>query len=1322
MKRLALSILMVVIGLSAFSQSPSRLISFRPAYPLAIGESAIDGVTFSSNGLYMYDILQDSLPQYEIGHIDVQTVSYTEDGHGFYIKADTLHSLGIIYSYEIDEQPKGAIEFNEISGRFKYYPAAEDYKSFHVTFTATNGTESISEKVEFNLLPQTLSEISAFRTQGVMPSASDYTILASDSTLMMLNYETRMAHGVCVSGKEIVFDDNVQNKVWGLNDRKDIYELNIFAERVVIRSALSFPQTNVTIYAKELVFEDHDGVFASLNTSPSPFKTISKDAGKNGANAGNITLYIKELKGDVAKRLILNGAQGQNTNRNGTPGNGGNGGVVISTVDASAYCDFTRGSSGVRYDVAADGSTNAGAVIASGSMGTSGHFELIDKPYAYLHSNYISAILRQVNDAYINNYMEYALQICREYRTLIDEYKNSDEWESSDSEEQAQLQNNLTDIGDKLFKLEQGLDYFGNPVGWVPLLSFEVMLNNYDNEIDRAIPTLYMNYWLSRVNHTLENMVAATQLAATKKEQELQDYQKSMNTLVLTIPKLQDQIKEVEAKIEIVNQKISTIESRLMAKAKRSVKKKHRIKKAASICKSVANAVSVCGPWGAAIGTAMNVASNVAFASKKFQEYTDVNTSALNDVYDQASKIFGNAGSVKIADLDSIISNIPWKDIDNDPNMLSKQFNNFTKAAGPLISNVTNLASDLSHGSTPQSEVEQVFKALCSEDPEWKELQADLSKLTNEKNDLTNYLQQTLVAISTTTTTITDGLIALDGLKRDAFIGNSKRDLNAMQYLAKMEQQAKNRLLKYHYYMRKAYEYRLLKPYEGEFNLVGMFERFESMGMVLGDVVDEGAYASLGSIFRETISDMAEKIIDEYSANYPEQSAPITIVIPKEQLDAINTDEGITLNFHEMGIFAPDEENVRIVNLDIQHIESHADGNVGYSGYMDLNMTHSGISRFRKDGQIYWFDHMSRTSTSPHTWGIRYDAVSKESTTIQPSAASSSLIASIIGAGNNIMLFSRPSAWSDINLTKKVHTSGGADIVIDSLVLKLQYDFTRRPNNLRNIDITANEDLLPYIACSDVDVNGRSNGNGNLFRSYAMSSQPVTFTAINQHGTYTFVNWTDRSGKVVSEKPELTVNRAKDQFYTANYERRLPILSVADTIKVGHDGGTYNVHVRKAGSSRIEMDWWASDSLSTWVHLNDNAEGIDDGYFTFTFDSNESRTYRVDSIEIYAPETDMVSKMIYIEQVDDECLKVEEVSKDNKDVKIYPYPMREHVNVEGENLQSVSVYSIAGIELYRLRLKGENKATIDVGSLPNGVYVIEVKTKSSLVSKKLLKL
>ena len=111
----------------------------------------------------------------------------------------------------------------------------------------------------------------------------------------------------------------------------------------------------------------------------------------------------------------------------------------------------------------------------------------------------------------------------------------------------------------------------------------------------------------------------------------------------------------------------------------------------------------------------------------------------------------------------------------------------------------------------------------------------------------------------------------------------------------------------------------------------------------------------------------------------------------------------------------------------------------------------------------------------------------------------------------------------------------------------------------------------------------------------------------------------------------------------------------------------------------------------------------------------------VSNLEVFAPETDVMSKMIYIAQVDDKYLKVEDIAKDDVNVRIYPNPMREYVNIEGDGLQSVRIFSLSGREMYQKSLGGESTTSVNVSNLPIGVYIITVKTKDGVTNKKLLK-
>ena len=1334
---------MVVIGLQAYSQSPDRIVSLRPSYPIAIKTTVTDSFRYANNGLDLCDIIQDSLPIYEIGSIYDKTVDYTETGIGFYVKADTLHSNNVSFSITVDSLPAGPIEFNSTTGRFKYFPDAGDYRTFHVTFSATNGTDTVSEVVRFVIRPQVVPEQYSINNKGVFPYGEDYTLVASrELDTMMFNGYRRAVHSYSISGKDIVFDNKVQNKVWGLSGREDISELNIYAEKLTIRSALAFPQTEVTIYAKEVWFEDQDGIVSSINTTPTWLDIRTDNVGANGTNAGNIHFYVRDLHADAAKRFILNGGKGQSTNRNGIPGDGGNGGRIISNIDISAFCDFARGSCGVRYDADSTSSDHYGSIIGSGNIGIDGHFEMDYTPYKYLHPSYIAPVIRHITDAYVNNFIVYSLQTCREYSQLVDSALSMIGCDTCETAETMELSSELMEFS-MLNSLELGLDYFGNPIGWVPLLSFEVMLKNYQEEIDRAIPTLYLYYWLTKVDRTLQEWVEAKMMLASQTETELQQICSQINQLAADIPILLDNIREIEAKIDEVNAIIDKIEADLMRKAKKKIKKMAKIAKAGKICKAVASVASFCGPYGQAVAGVLNTAAgfvetannhaseinkSVSFASDKLNidlptwdtdyakyfPHVDKTTHSLSDMYDNVK---------------TQLNGVDWSSLKTSFSTLKDAFKNIKNDIAPLKSTISDVKDALSNNSVPQDQVTALFNALCAENQEWNALKADMEVLKNKKQLFSEQVSKIYNDIPMLLSEVGVSIISLDAFRNDAFEINSKRDLHAMEYLEKMTQRAKNRLVKYHYYLRKAYEYRMLKPYDGEYNLVGMFERFEKLATTMNydSIVDLSNYKALASVFNDVISGIVEEIIDKYSNNYPEQSAPITIVIPKEQLDAINNDENLKLNFYEMGIFSPDEENIRIVDFSVHYIKTHVEGNIGYTGYMDLNMTHEGISRFRKDGQIYWFNHISRNTTSPHTWGVRYDAISQNITPIQPSFASQSLLYSILGSSgaNNMMLFSRPSAWGDINIHKKVHTSGNANIVIDSLVLRLQYDFTHRPVNIRNIDITSSDGLLPYIACSDADRNGRSNGNGNLNRSYNANKQTVTFTAIEQYGTYYFTNWTNRAGDTVSTTPALTVSRENDQFYRANYERRVPILKVRDTIKVTHRGGMVNVQVRNVGSGDVEMDWYVDDSISTWVRLVGTAEGIDDGFFTIQVDSNESETRRIDSIEIFAPETDIMMKTIYIVQTDsaEVALKIQQPDKKEvaTKVQIYPNPTNGQITIEADKINMVTVVSIEGKRLFNQKVGGTDRHTISLEDLPNGMYILYINTHDGTFCRKVVK-
>lgn len=1223
MKRLLFIILLAFSGLVIFAQNPTKYVHLLPAYPPAIGETQYGNYVYTNSGLYMHDIILDSLPHYEIEHIPDQTVRFLEDGIGFYVKADSLHSNQVVYNYTVDVPPIGPFEFNANTGRFKFYPDAGDYMPITVTFTATSGGNSLSQVVEFTIMPEVLPEESVIQSLGTMPSAQEYTIITETHWDTTLNNLERTVYSYSISGKEIVFDNNVQNKVYGLSGQENLYELNIFAERLYIRSALAFPHTNVNIYARELIFEDNGSEIASINTTPSAIGTETNVTSMNGENAGNITLHVNKLTANYAKRFILNGAKGQNANLNGIPGNGGNGGVLSAPINIDGYGDFARGSAGVQFDTLIPPS-----VIGAGQAGVNGHFERITDRYSWVHPYYIAAVIRHLNDAYLNDYFSFSKSTANDYYNLINEFEASDEWEDLDGALKMELQDQTFELQSLLYRLNDGLDYFGNPTGWTPMLSFEVYFNIFDDEIDRSMPTLYLNYWLQNVEQSLANKVEAARVAAEQTEDDIEAEQDRIDVLTEDIPRLEGRIEVLKGQIEETTTRFEQLKAQLMAKAKHNVKKKNRLNKAFGIATGVLNCIPVYGQIASAAltigGSYFGLVDTYGYGSalsSTYQSFLDVGYSSELTKLKQAIDSTGMG------------------------NQIQQNYSKYQKNVTSLISSINTLQKAFSESSAPNDQVKAEYTKLCSQSVEFKKLEAELTSLKQSCVEIKAVCDQTMYDIFTLTSEVSNDMVTLDALRGDVFQGNSKRDLQAMQCVEKMRQRAMNRLIKYHYYMRKAYEYRMLSPYQGDFSLETMYDRIETL---LSQAFDSSssemtveAHNTICSLFREEVSGIVEDVIEELTHNAHENTASITIALPHEVLDKINANEEYTLNMFDLGLFSPDEENIRIVDFNVQYIEAHTEGNTGMTTYMDINLVHSGMSNFRKDGEVYWFNHISKSNENPHpnAWRIRYNPTTQETTIVGPSFATESLLYTVLNMSgnatvNNVMLFSRPAAWSDIYVSKKVQTSGNADVVIDSLVLSLQYDFTDRTSNVRYIDIATSDGLLPYITCSEADLNGRSNGKGTFHRSYATGNGTVTFTAEEAYGNYHFVNWSDRVGTVITESAELTVSKMTDQFYRANYELWIPVIDVADTIYVGNEGGEYMVQIRNVGLGDIEMDWYVSDSLSTWVHIDGIAEGIDDGYFTFAYEPFSSQGSRIDSLEILAPEIEGMSKTIYIVQYD----------------------------------------------------------------------------------------
>jgi len=1317
-----------------FSRESMHLSPFM-GYPLSMGDNNEANKLIAFNKLLSIDVELEPMDRFQIGAIPDRTVWHAGDVTvGFYVLTDTLQVTPVQLSYSIDAAPKGKIVFNERTGLFKYFPDKADVRDFTVIFTAQSGSKMIIQNVKFTVMAATPIEFSSLSVRPrTMPAFDDYTII-TDTRRNNVNFNnsTKTVYSYSISGKELVFDSNIANTLHYLSGREDIEELNLFAEKLIIRDALRFPQTNVTIYAKELVFEDKQGVIASISTSPAMWDMKTDGIGATGANAGNITLYIKDFKHTkAALRFIQIGGKGQDANRNGTPGKGGNGGTLTSTIDVNGFSDKIHGSAGAGYDV--DGKT----MIKAGEHGTGGKFTLHNKEFTWLHPNFVSAVVKHAKDAYINIQNQFTYNIFVEYSEYLTNCMASTEWVGLDEALKMELTNAQHEMQAVTFRIGQNLDYFGNPAGWVPMLSFEVNRLVFEQEIEKAISVMYLNYWMKDIDSSYEERINACNEAIKLAKQSLADDKALLNSLVFLIPELQDETAALQLQIEDLIRKIEIKKNQLLAQAKNNVKKRNRLNKTAGIFSAIAKAAPVVGsffgPIGTAIGSAVggvasigaNVLSKTANASDTYG-YAD----AVGGFIDKANtELVKNEGFENIKEA---LGKIDPSSLGSTINTVSSAFSTIGKTVAPLMESIGNLHKVFAQSSTPSDQVAAELNKLMAESKEFQGLKFEAEVLEGKKVDVLQKLANTFNGITTTGVEVQKTIVSIDGLSGDVFKNNSKRDLRAMQYLDDMERRARERLLKYHYYMAKSYEYRLLEEYPNELNLTKMFDKFKEIAKADPNkkVLTSTDFRDLKVIYEDALSIVKEAIIDRFNIfGASEYTSTVSIPLADDELEALNSGSDVIINFANKGLIYANRENLRIVGLKVKEVKAHAEGTQGSIDNFTLKLEHSGVSMLRQNGEFYYFNHINPEKKASIQWSFDYEggAIKKN----EVSAASTSLISSLLGVkAGETMIYSRPGVWADIRISKDA-LPASKKMVLESLVFELEYDYAERPTNNRNLDVYAlgvdgsietlrsadaaqrGTMLMPYIEVSKSDRRNRANGRSLMYRTYTRDTE-VTLTAPKEYGRYQFVNWTDRDNKVVSSNLSVDVRMANDVSLRANYLYTGAMLKAADTIYISQSTGFATVKIENLGSKDM---FWTAVSNNSWLQITDGKEGIDDGYISLAFDENPLETKRIGTLTITTEEGE--SATVYV--VQQELSLPTGIYKNalSSGIKIYPNPTKDKLYIESNEVTQVLVTDALGRFIYHTIIV--DAGSISTVSWNSGVYFVTLKTADGNSVHKIVK-
>ena len=277
--------------------------------------------------------------RYRLGTIPDQTV-WEGSARSILIYSD---GGGGALSVSALPQPKGPLTlapYEETSDwLFVYVPDAEDLCPFDVTVTASpNVSQTFTLTPQPTLPPETAAFGTDQHTQPMISTAEVSVFEAPAYPPRRLNYGVTDARDVRVAGDTIVLEAGHTNRLYEAycdGNRRDIGSLEIMADTVIVRDELRMKQTDVTIWARELIFENE----GSLTTTPEErLQSAGVDdngglQGVDGLPAGNITLNISRIidRGAGVVLLDAKGGRGQP----GGPGRHGEKGSSVETVWSS---------------------------------------------------------------------------------------------------------------------------------------------------------------------------------------------------------------------------------------------------------------------------------------------------------------------------------------------------------------------------------------------------------------------------------------------------------------------------------------------------------------------------------------------------------------------------------------------------------------------------------------------------------------------------------------------------------------------------------------------------------------------------------------------------------------------------------------------------------------------------------------------------------------------------------------------------------------------------------------------------------------------------
>lgn len=766
-----------------------------------------------------------------------------------------------------------------------------------------------------------------------------------------------------------------------------------------------------------------------------------------------------------------------------------------------------------------------------------------DITWAWVHPAAARAFISYARDVMLSGHTKGLKELLTLYRDALTSALSSASYaysgittESADRMAAVTLEAELTSL---INRLDGPYDYFGNPAGWVPMLSFQANMELFTKEIETAIRVLFLAHWVESTEN--RNRQSADVLSKTcdrlreESAKALADYKVAEGK----IGDIENRARQLAADLEKCALDLATTEADLRSKLKDQLQLEHKLRASGKILGGVMQLIPVGQPVAGAFGKSLTALSDIdldnpkASASKIASPLAKVAGQGLKN---KASKLYEKLSTAKKKEEDEKTKAFNAEFAKKENEDAVKTYRDEQKDAKDQI------IEAFSGFAVSEEDIDERLEKVLADTPGYKAIIEKVKELNKKKATVTEELLSVLDTIDAAAMTVMKNQLALINLRGQTDVKLEALNPDALQYVRAMGQRARDRLMLYQYYLVKSYHYLMIEDlpvidYRSQ-NLI------KALTKMLTDSPDgtltDAQFDALKAVFTAQLSEVAKEILEYYQTHPVKLKGSQPISLTKAQIETLNAEGQVEIELFNW--LNAQREDIRIANIETDKVTLAAPLPRTTTGF-SLEYRHDGISRIRRGGQLYVFRSgqyriaSGKGEPTPDQYrndrvfwatDIKYDPrpssgkdidkIKITETTI--SRAEKNLVRELIRDPRNQgdkdpLLSFEPSAWTRLRITR----SGEYEGKIAELTLTLNHLFHGIADRLKTVIVRTDDEIQPLIRCQPRDVNKSGDGYGSLVRTYDKATTgDVTVRAPARYGQRGFVGW--RIGTEMTESGE----------------------------------------------------------------------------------------------------------------------------------------------------------------------------------------------------------